>query len=558
MLKSRFFLVLLSLLMISTGTIAQTEPYLNFNSFINANADDLPNNEELDIAYHYMVPQYEENPDPDKQIVLEYYFSEYDGSDHSKKKIEFIKQLFKDDQFENPNLNLEVIAVAPHGYDIEASKDIKDIGKLVGQSNIHYENMSEGIYFEIPDSEKETTYHKNKLQKQNKRVPANAGNKIANIIKNPRNYWTFIRGASSTGAVFASLYVAQGISPGIAAAVGLMPGLASGGITYFSGHYGNFLTNGKWTNWVLTSESLVAKGLRTGMGMTPKRFINAFVENDAQRKKLYAADPQFRKDIDELYKTDPKAFKEKLYKEIADGAKPNRFAKATSIFRHMDEYIKWWVTEVAFTTFAIKIPQAVAGIGASMSMMDSIGHVLMGSTMGMAAQGPADIAIQLRKFQKIEELRDAIKAGKIENVVSEIDDVVDGKVVGKKSLSLLDEVEMVLAKTGPHKGYSIHSGSHKALQKIENWARSRATMLSFFSVAGVGMEIAHIPLARPLLLGIGIFGGTYYAHVRGWIKPKIPAPLKKFFEPFKLDNIKKLGMKSLLARFCSNKFRVKP
>lgn len=551
--KLSFFLVLL----LSLASVAQTQPYLNFNSFINANADDLEEDQELDIAYHYMVPQYEESPDPNKQVVLEYYFSEYDGSDHSKRKIEFIKELFQDDKFNNPNLNLEVIAVAPHGYDIQASKDIKDIGGLVGQTNIHYENMSEGIYFEVPNDKDEADNKTTFIKKKNNRVPANNGSRIANLIKNPRNYWTFIRGASSTGAVFASLYIAQGVNPGIAAAVGLMPGIASGGITYFSGHYGNFLTNGKWTNWVLTSESLVAKGLRTGMGMTPKRFINAFVENDAQRKKLYNQDPEFKKMVDDMYRADPKGFKEKLYKEITDGASPNRFAKITNTFRRMDEYIKWWVTEVAFTTFAIKIPQAIAGIGAKMSMIDSVGHVLMSSTMGMLAQGPADIAIQLRKFQKIEELRDAIKAGKIENVTQQIDDIVDGKVIGKKSLSLLDEVEMVLAKTGPHTSYSIHSGSHKALQKIENWARSRATMLSFFSVAGVGMEIAHIPLARPLLLGIGVVGGTYYAHVRGWIKPKIPESVKKFFAPFRKDNLKKLGMKSFLVRFCSNKYRLK-
>lgn len=547
--KLSFFLVLL----LSLASVAQTQPYLNFNSFINANADDLEEDQDLDIAYHYMVPQYEENPDPNKQVVLEYYFSDYDGSDAAKKKMEFIRNLVRDDQFENPNLKLEVIAVGPHGYDLQGSVDIKEIANIVGGNDVVYQNMSEGLYFQPEGEEPDETVHIYKNDKKD-RKPANA---VTRFLKNPRNYWTLIRGASSAGAVFASLYIAKGVSPGLAAAIGLMPGIASGGLTYFSGVYGNFLTNGKWTNWVLTSESLVAKGLRTGMGMTPKKFINAFVNNEAQRAELYKKDPEFKKMVDDMYRADPKGFKEKLYQEIADGATPNRFAKATNIFRHMDEYIKWWVTEVAFTTFAIKIPQAMAGIGTAMSLTDNIGHILMGSTMGMAAQGPADIAIQLRKYQKIEELRDAIKAGKIENVTQQIDDIVDGKVVGKKSLSLLDEIEMVLAKTGDHKTYSIHSGSHKALQKIENWARSRATMLSFFSVAGVGMEIAHIPLARPLLLGIGVFGGAYYSYVRGWIKPKIPETVKKFFAPFRKDNLKKLGMKSFLVRFCSNKYRIK-
>lgn len=547
--KFSFFLVLL----FSLVSVAQTQPYLNFNSFINANANDLEEDQELDIAYHYMVPQYEEKPDADKQVVLEYYFSDYDGSDSSKKKMEFIRDLVRDDQFENPNLKLEVIAVGPHGYDLQGSVDIKEIANIVGGNDVVYQNMSEGLYFQPEGSEVDETVYVN--QKKKDRKPANA---VTRYLKNPRNYWTLIRGASSAGAVFASLYIAKGVAPGIAAAVALMPGIASGGLTYFSGVYGNFLTNGKWTNWVLTSESLVAKGLRTGMGMTPKKFIKAFVENDAARARLYKKDEKFKQMVDDMYRADPKGFKEKLYQEIADGATPNRFAKATNMFRHMDEYIKWWVTEVAFTTIAIKVPQAIAGIGEAMSLMEQTGHVLMGSTMGMAAQGPADIAIQLRKYQKIEELRDGIKAGKIENITQQVDDIVDGKVVGKKSLSLLEEVEMVLAKTGEHKTYSIHSGSHKALQRIENWARSRATILSFFSVAGVGMEIAHIPLARPLLLGIGVFGGAYYAHVRGWIKPKIPEKLKKFFAPFRKDNLKKLGMKSLLVRFCSNKYRVKP
>jgi len=546
-------LIFIFILLLSVSSLAQTAPYLNFNSFINANTQELEENE-LDIAYHYMVPQYEENPDPEKQIVLEYYFSEYDGSEHSKKKIEFIKSLIEDDQFENPKLNLEVVAFAPNGYDIKDSEHVGQIKSLVGAKEIKYENIYDGIYFqpESEDSEDKTT---SISKTKNNRIPA--ANPI-NFIKNPRNYWTLIRGASSTGAVFMSLYIAEGVSPGIAASVGLMPGIASGGITYFSGQYGNFLTNGKWTQWLVESESIVAKSLRFGMGMTPKRFVNAFVQNNAARERLYKTDKNFKKMVDDLYMSDPKGFKEKLFQELADGAKKNRFAKIVSTFRHMDEYIKWWVTEVAFTTIAIKIPQVMAGIGEVTNLLDTTGHVLLGSTMGLAAQGPADIAIQLRKFQKVEELRVAIKSGKIPDTSIEMEILEDGKVVGKRSVLLSEEIDMVLAKTGPHKTYTIRTQSHKALQKIENWARSRATMLSFFSIAGVGMEIAHIPLARPLLLGIGVFGGAYYANVRGWIKLKVPDKLKNFLAPFRKDNLKKLGMRSIISRFCQNKYRIKP
>jgi hypothetical protein len=534
--------IFLFALLFTFSTIAQTAPYLNFNSFINANSDEATE-EELDIAYHYMVPQYEENPDPDKEIVLEFYFSEYDGSEHSKKKIEFIKSIYQDDLFENPNLNLEMIATAPHDYDIEDSDHVKEVKNLLGVNKVKYENVFEGIYFQ-PEA-----------QEENKREPQN---KVVNLIKNPRNYWTLIRGVSSGGAVFMGLYMAEGLSPGIAATVGLFPGIASGSITYFNGQYGNFLTNGKWTRWILESENLIAKSLRTTMGMTPKKFIKSFVENDAARARLYKQDKNFKKMVDDLYHSDPVAFKQKLFQEFAEGANKNRFGKIITVFSKMDEYIKWYATEVAFTTIALKIPQAIAGIGEAMSLIDATGHVLMGSAMGMAAQGPADLAIQLRKFQKIEELRDAIKAGKVEDLVKEMDILENGKVVGTKKVTLLEEIEMVLAKTGDHKTYTINKASHKALQRIENWARSRATMLSFFSVAGVGMEMAGIPLARPLLLGVGVVGGTYYANVKGWIKLKVPDRLKEFIEPFKLGNLKKLSMRPFLTRFCQNKYRIKP
>jgi hypothetical protein len=163
--------------------------------------------------------------------------------------------------------------------------------------------------------------------------------------------------------------------------------------------------------------------------------------------------------------------------------------------------------------------------------------------MGMLAQGPGDIAIHLRKYQMIDELKSSVKSGKVQ---------VDNQK------ALLDEIEKVLAKSGKYKNYVISDISHKALQKIENWARSRSSFLSFFAITGVSLEVLGIPLARPLLISVGFGGALYYSKVKGWINTeKLTSAVKNCIARFKNGEVK-FSMLPLQARFCASKYMMKP
>ncbi len=429
--------------------------------------------------------------------------------------------MIKDDKSISNKFALESLALAPHGVDIQSSDEIEEIAERLDLKDIKYENFQEGA-FEV-------------LTRQ-KRGPSSMGERVGAFIRNPRNYWTFIRTATGAGGVTASLVIAKGVAPAVAATFGFFPGIASGGITYFSGQFGNWITSGAWSRWLLESESMVAKNMRKGMKLTHKSF-EAF----------------FDKTKSAIRKTSPRLYK-KLAKNFAKkSARPTTSAavKAARILSTAEEFVRSWVAEVAFTSISIKIPQAIAGIGPSAGLLSQAGDILAGATMGMAAQSPGDIAIIKRKYQKVEELRKLVQEGKVPNTTSEI--VVNKQKVQK---TLLEEIDMVLAKTGEFESYSINRFSHKALQKVENWAKSRATMLSFFTVTSVGMEIAHIPLAKPFLAAIGAGGGLYYAHVAGKINLKVPEKVKKLYRPFKLGRVK-LNMRSVFSRMCQSKFAMR-
>ena len=507
---------------LALNAFAGSSQYLNFNSFIKANTE-LPEGQELDIGYHYVVPRYEENPDPKRQVTLEFYFGEYDGSEDSKRKVQWLKELLDEDKRTSKQFSLDALALGPEGHDLEESAKIEELVEQLDIKEVKYDNIHEGIEFSAESA------------KPKNRQPSS-------FLSNPRNYWTLIRGSTAAGGVFASLVIAEGLAPGVAATVGVVPGLVSGAITYHSGFYGNWLTNGRWSGWLMESESFFAKGLRKGLGLSPANLQKSLAKN----KKV------FQKKYPTLYAQMPEVFEKEASQaaRTAVGASKLRLANIVSKLHLAEEYFKWWVTEVAFTAVAFKIPQAMAGISEITSIASATSDVLIGSTMGMAAQGPGDIAIQLRKFQKIKELKEEILAGKAANPASEIE--LNGKKVQK---TLLEEIEMVLDKSGEHKSYTIGSQSHKALQRIENWARSRATMLSFFSVMGVGLEIAGVPLARPLLISVGIGGAAYYANVNGWINLKVPEKVKNYVEPFKKGAVS-LSMRSLFSRYCQGKFQL--
>lgn len=512
------FVLFIALLFNINFVYAQTnQKYLELNKFIATQTDSNDSERPDSIGYLYTAPQYEENQDPNKAVVVEYYFGEFDGSEESYRSLEFIKEILADDAKGQENYNPEVLAISAQGQNPEQSDKIKDIIKTLHlQKSIKkYEEVPKTVFFNPG------TYSKEETQE---RTPSG--------FSPGRNFWTLARFSAGFAPTFAALTIVEGLAPGIAASVAFWPGAASGAITYYSGAYGNFVTNGSWAKWLLESDKKFAKLLRKGMGLDPINFEKHLIKN---KEFLSKVNP-------ELFKNNPELFEERVRRATQDAVE-NRATKITNIVKKLgiaDEYVKWFATEVAFTSFAVKIPQAVAGLGqAGQTLLSGAGDVLMGSAMGMLAQGPGDIAIQKRKIQKINELYDLAKAG--------------SSTIENKAL-LIEEIEKF---RNPEIKFSIGKNSHKALQRVENWARSRATMLSFFSVAGVGMEIAGIPLGRPILLSIGVGGGLYYGNVEGWItKSKIKSVFSSnFITKMKQTNL--FSVSGLMHRLCVGKFTYK-
>ncbi|MCO4754305.1 MAG: hypothetical protein KC478_07470 [Bacteriovoracaceae bacterium] len=499
-------------LLLTFNSYSKSTQYLNPQSFLDA-AQELPDGPK-GISYYHVVPQFEQNPDPERQVVLEFYFGEYDGSEESKQQIAWVKKLIEEEKNSGTKFDMETLVTGHNENGLESSERIEEMLRAFDAKNVVYDEMPRGV-----------------LTGEN--TKSREPSSVKNFVKDPRNYWTFIRGASGAAGVFAGLVLADGVSPGVAAAVATVPGLISGGITYHMGVFGRWLTSGKWVEHLLTSEGIVAKNLRKGLGITPARFADSIKKNKVELMKKYPL----------MHQQSPEAVS-----MLADMKSHNSFKKVITRMRTFEEYVKWWVTEVAFTGLAFKAPQVMAGLSEVGSIAAMTGDVLVGATMGFAAQGPGDIAIQLHKYKKFEKLKDDIQKGKHPNPSQEI--VFNKERVTK---TLLEEVEMVLSNTKDFESYNVTKYSHKALRGIENWSRAAATGLGFFSVVGVGLEIAGVPLARPLLLGVGVGGAAYFAQMKGWINLSVPERVKEAYAPF-AQSLSNLSMQSLLTRYCQQSF----
>lgn len=452
--------------------------YLNANKLISSNigdSDETP----IDVMYHYMVPEYEENADPARTPTIEVYFGELYQNDRTDQTLGWLKRQLLDDVETHEDFKLEVNLISKYGSSLKGNRKAQNFLEKIKVPNlkVNYEEIPEDINFKETPELTSSFYH---LEKQ-ERSPAAAVNQ--------RVFWTLVRIVTGAGATTASLYYTQDMSLGAALAIGIWPGIASGAITYYSGSYGSWLSNGKWSKWMLETKNSFTTKLK-----------KAFKLDEASLARLG---------------------KEKL-------------ARTMGKLHSGEEYLKWYITEVAFTSSAIKVPQAIGGVGVTAGFFTAASDVMIGSTMGMLAQGPGDIAIQIRKYQKVAELKEK---------------VLNGLVKVENEKILLQEIDSILAKTT-----NITDTSHIALRRIENWARSRATMLSFFSVMGVGMEIAGIPLSRPILLSIGVGGAFYYGKVQGAFtqKTKVGKALQKFIKPFQ-EGFNKT--KTVIVRTCNNIYR---
>lgn len=507
------FITLILLLSLNSLAFAQSTGYIDLNQLIKPDSDSYN-----DIGYIQLVPQYEENPDPKKQMTIEFFHGAIDDTPESKLRLEHIKNILSDDARLDPKFKSEVIAVSNRINSLKHSRQFHDFLEHTGMQNskVHYEQLPGFLDYNA----------KIKTKVKSKRLPSSIKSSLLSLEeKMGRKSWTLVRMSSSMAGSFAALYFSEGLSPIVATSLAFWPGLASGGIAYYSNAFGSFLTSGKWAKWLVDSDNYFSKKITKALGLSEKNLIESIRQNDKHFSQKY---PEFKKNNPELF--------DSAIKKISKSRVKNYIKNNLKVF---EEYFKWWVTEITFVGTAIKLPLAVAGLNPSTSLLGMTGDVLLGSTMGMIAQGPGDIAIQVRKYQKIEELKQ---------------EVLKGSTKFDNEKELLAEIEKVLTKEGPNASYVINDSSHAALRRIESWAQGRATFLSFFSVMGVGAEIAGIPLARPLLIGVGVAGAVYYSSVKGWLKPKkIKDTVKNYIQKYKDGKV--LGpMRFLQNRYCSNPF----
>jgi len=496
---------ILSFVLLLVSTAAFSQNYLEINKFLASQYDGMD-----DISYIQMHPQYEPDQPADKGVILEFYNGEYDGSEKSKQSLELIKSIAREEVRLNPSLKISTLIYGKNYEDIEESEKIKDI-----QNTLSLNGKSKN---EIIPTDLNFNYE------------AKAEGRSPDSIKIGRVGWTFIRGIAVSGSSFASLIITQGLSAPLAASVAIWPGVLSGAITYHNGAFGEYLTNGKWAKWLMNSDKWFAKKIRSAFN----------INYNSLGKKLAQNPRYFRVKYPNLYKNNPELF-EKFVARKAGKYGESRFKSLVKKFTMAEEYFKWYLTEVIFVGGAIKVPQAIAGIGSNASLLGATGDVLLGSAYGMAAQGPGDLAIQKRKYQKFDELLAEAK-GK------------SAKFTAAEKSQIIEQIEKI---KDPNVSYQIGKGSHKSLQKIENWARSRATMISFFSVAGVSLEMAGIPAAKPVLIATGLGGGFYYAHVSGWIKfSNIKTVAKNAVASFGkfLKNPIKVIYSSITTRMCQSPF----
>lgn len=503
-------------------------PILDYNKFMNTSSADAPEGQPLDIFYNYVVPQFEENPDPSRQVVMEYFQTEYDGSEASKRKLKWFKELMDGDKKSAQDFAFEAQILGPKDYDLHGDENLEAIIDELGPEKVQYENMPEAIDFG------------GAIELSQGREPSSLGSKIlshrytANII-------TLVKLTAATGGTYYGLVATGGVSPAVASSVSFIPGLASAGLTYAQGWYGNWLTSGKWSKWLMNSDSFMARNLRKGLFLNPK---------DLQ--KTYADKRQrFLKKYPEMAQRMPETINKEAMAEArgAVSASRNRLSGARKYIHMGEEYFRWYLMEAAFIGASIKLPQAVAGISVT-SLGAGISDVIVGSAKGFAAQMFGDLAAQKKKYQQFEALRESVVSGKHPNTTKEI--LIDDK---KVKVSLLDELEMILDRDGAHKAYNGSKFSHGAIVAIENAARIRASAFSIMCVVGVGLDIATKGgmAAQAILIGTGTSGFVYYAHVEGWTKRLVPLKMKEYFTKFQAG-IKNLNMRSLFARFCQQKF----
>ncbi|MCT4642834.1 MAG: hypothetical protein N4A33_11125 [Bacteriovoracaceae bacterium] len=464
---------------------------INYESFTHKKLDN-----KNDIIYFQLHPEYEEGMNPKNGAPIEFFFGEFDDTPKSIERLKYIKSLLDEEKRIFPTSSLETKVITTN---TDKSSDDQSIKRI----------------HEILDFENEFTYEqapKNFAEKQ--RAPS--------AIKMGRKFWTFVRASLVGGSAIASFVIIDGFPISKAISTGVWGGLLSGIFTYHNDKYGKFLTKQHMGNWVFNAKNKAAKKVRSILGINENK--------EVRTRKVF--NQILANEHPGLKKNNPKLFNKLLDKKVK-----NHFLKKLS---HPEEYMKWYLTELFYVGSALKIPQIANGVGVydalgnPISTMGHISDVAVSGAKGMLAQAPGDIAIQKRKHQKILELEKAVLSGKV-------------KVEDKAKLL----ADIKLYKTGSNK-FKIDL-AHKSLQKVENWARSRATFLSVVSVVGVSLDMIGVPAGTPILIGTGIGGTAYYGKVEGWFSfEKLKKLPKNTFQKFKefLKNPLSYAMQPIHKKRC--------
>ncbi len=474
-----------------------------------------------DIAYIHFVPEYEENMDPKRAVSIEVYFGELDDTEESHKRLSYMKSIVDDDLplMKEKNRLPEISAISNRDDVLNSKKLELFLDKLgLDKKGVKPLKVPQSLDFVSKYKKNETT---------NKRVPSSK-------FLSERVYWTIIRATTSGGGVFLGLKFIENLPITLASTLSIWPAIGSGAFIYFNSQVGNLTKSGAWSRWLLFSDHSYAEKFRKTFGLNPEKFHQSLLRDQEYIRAQY---PSLYKENQELMR---------LAEEGITNNKKLREARLSKLYRKFlfaEEYLKFYLFEVAFVAVTLKTPQIIAGIGDAFTLSGFASDVFGGSLSGLLAQAPGEIAIHTRKFQMVEELKA---------------DILNSKIQIDNQAELLEEIDKVLAKEGKHASYAIHDGSHELLRKIEAIARRRATLLSFFSVTGVSMKIFGIAGSTPLLMGIGVFGATYYAHTVGWIK--IPFPNEKI--KTMVHDIRSGGFKHFMRmikiRQCENRYLLTP
>lgn len=474
---------------------------------------------EEDFGQITFIPKYDDQQSESDTQAIDLFYGEIDHSSTTDKRIEWLKEFVDEERRLYPGIKIEINIVGESGSTLEhssrAQSFIEDL-KLKNYDLKYQELPSSLTYDEFVDSSK---------SENKKRKPSSA--------QSFRTLFTLIRATGTGAGTFLSIYYFEDVSLLTAFSLSLLPAIASGGLAYYSSLFGKYLNTTTWTQFFLESNYPFAKLLRKSFGIDGKSLNSLLNKYEKIVKKDYPhLSPKSDLFVDTVSSFALLDYSKQEDKKAALIAKLKGSSKAPGIVPQSEMFVRNWFAEVAYSAIAQKFPQIVAKIGDT-SINGAILSTLRGATLGAIAQGLLETSIYKRKFQLVEELQQ---------------DILGGKKTFSNQKQLLEEIEQVLKYNAEIK----HATFHPELVRIENWCLKRTVFLSLISVSAVGMEIAGIPAAQPILWTLTGGGVVYYSKVNGhYTKIKESKFGKRVIESMKAGKSK---AQFYHQQYCARKF----